>query len=59
LNGNLFLVYNHSLKRDKHNNMCVPNFLYSKNSHSNENVIYKKSKTRSLFIKKNKKIYII
>ncbi|GAA7619487.1 hypothetical protein HpBhutan199_14690 [Helicobacter pylori] len=40
LNGNLFLVYNHSLKRDKHNNMCVPNFLYSKNSHSNEIISY-------------------
>ncbi|GAA8631625.1 hypothetical protein oki200_02930 [Helicobacter pylori] len=23
LNGNLFLAYNHSLKRDKHNNMCA------------------------------------
>ncbi|WRB64946.1 toprim domain-containing protein [Helicobacter pylori] len=40
LNGNLFLVYNHSLKRDKHNNMCVSNFLYSKNSHSNEIISY-------------------
>lgn len=40
LNGNLFLAYNHSLKRDKHNNMCVPNFLYSKNSHSNEIISY-------------------
>lgn len=40
LNGNLFLAYNHSLKRDKHNNMCVPNFSYSKNSHSNEIISY-------------------
>ncbi len=40
LNGNLFLAYNHSLKKDKHNNMCVPNFLYSKNSHSNEIISY-------------------
>ncbi len=40
LKGNLFLAYNHSLKRDKHNNMCVPNFLYSKNSHSNKIISY-------------------
>ncbi|AFI06577.1 hypothetical protein [Helicobacter cetorum] len=40
LNGNLFLAYNHSLKRDKHNNMCVPNFLYFKSSHSNKNISY-------------------
>ncbi len=40
LNGNLFLAYNHSLKRDKYNNMCVPNFLYSKNSHSNKIISY-------------------
>ncbi len=40
LNGNLFLAYNHSLKKDKHNNMCVPNFLYSKNSHSNKIISY-------------------
>ncbi len=40
LKGNLFLAYNHSLKRDKHNNMCVPNFLYFKNSHSNEIISY-------------------
>ncbi|MCQ2890260.1 hypothetical protein JT208_00005 [Helicobacter pylori] len=42
LKGNLFLAYNHSLKRDKHNNMCVPNFLYSKNSHSNKVISYPK-----------------
>lgn len=40
LNGNLFLAYSYSLKRDKHNNMCVPNFLYSKNSHSNKIISY-------------------
>ncbi|GAA7501930.1 hypothetical protein ckin127_12670 [Helicobacter pylori] len=40
LKGNLFLAYNHSLKKDKHNNMCVPNFLYSKNSHSNKIISY-------------------